>query len=487
MNLAEEKWVSSPGRAVPASLAALGRQMDPGRGRMTPVRQFAMLLGVALVVGAVVLGAAIALLLQRNLEDETVRVTQREVEVHFRAVFKGDIFVRPLNPSEAARFDPMVKEHFGIYDIVQLRLYKADGTMVYNYLPGLRPDLPVVDPSFADVPPEHRGHVDQAISGSPSVARTGLSAVDNIRKRDLKDVLVVYVPIRQDGTVIGVAEVYRDIQLQLRQLHTMQALAAGVVACSALLLFVSLIGVFRDSTRRIRRQSEALARSMIDIQATHGATLEALVAALEARDHETEGHSARVTRYAVAIGETLGLDTDQLGALQRGALLHDIGKIGVRDAILRKPGPLDHTEWAQMRQHPEIGSRMVGGIPFLESALPVVRHHHERFDGSGYPDRLRGDDIPLAARVFTVADSFDAMTSDRPYRDGMPIAVAREEILRCAGVQFDPAVVEAFLAIPEDDLAAIRQHRRHVRSDAAVAVASTDDALEPTVREPLPV
>jgi HD-GYP domain-containing protein (c-di-GMP phosphodiesterase class II) len=229
--------------------------------------------------------------------------------------------------------------------------------------------------------------------------------------------------------VIGVAEVYRDISAQVAESRRIAMLASAAVCAGSLLLFFSLLGIFRDSTRRLRRQSDALAASVGELQQTHSATLEALVTALDARDHETEGHSERVTRYATAIGSALGLESASLAALEHGALLHDIGK-------------------------------MVGGISFLSQATPVVRHHHERYDGGGYPDRLAGAEIPLVARVFAVADTFDAMTSDRPYRPALTIEAARAEIERCAAVQFDPVVVAAFLSLSEGELASIQEASR---------------------------
>ncbi len=416
--------------------------------------QFTLLLAAVLVAGSAALSGALAWLLQHHLEEETIALTRREVEVHFTDIFSTNVFLRPLSEEEARFFDRLVKYHFGIYDIVQLRLYDPDGRMIYNYLPGLLPSAPEPAPSL---PEEHLQHVGAAAGGTLVVERTQLAPQENIRQQPLADVLEVFVPIHQDGRVVGVAEVYRDIHQQVEEIRRVQALAVGAVCLGSLVLFFSLAGIFRDSTRRIRRQSEALARSHAELQASYGATLEALIAALETRDHETEGHSERVTRYTAAIGEALGLAEDDLAVLERGALLHDIGKIGVPDGILRKPGPLTDEEWRLMRRHPEDGAWMLDGIRFLASAIPVVRHHHERYDGRGYPDGLAAEAIPLAARIFAVADTFDAMTSDRPYRRGLSIEAARAEIRRSAGTQFDPTVVEAFRGIRVERLQAIRE------------------------------
>lgn len=204
----------------------------------------------------------------------------------------------------------------------------------------------------------------------------------------------------------------------------------------------------------LRAAHEELAQNHTALERAYGATRTAFSGMLRARDDETDGHSERVTSIAFAIGQELGLAPDALAALEMGAQLHDIGKVGVADAILFKPGKLTPEEWEEMRRHPVIGADLVAQIPFLHVALPVVRHHHERWDGTGYPDRLKGTEIPLAARIFAVADVYDALVSDRPYRLGMPPAEALAIIERDIGTHFDREIVELFLnLIRRGDLA----------------------------------
>lgn len=188
--------------------------------------------------------------------------------------------------------------------------------------------------------------------------------------------------------------------------------------------------------------------------------LNGLISALDLRDTETQNHSRRVSLYAALVAERMGVRGTELLDIERGALLHDIGKIGVRDSILLKPDRLTEEEWNEMRLHPELGYRLLEGIDFLENARLVVLHHQERYDGTGYPAGLKGDQICLGARIFAVVDTLDAMTCDRPYRRAVPYEVARQEIRRCAGTQFDPAVVEAFLTIPWEDFERIRSRFR---------------------------
>ncbi len=228
-----------------------------------------------------------------------------------------------------------------------------------------------------------------------------------------------------------------------------------------------------ERTRELREKKQEIERLYRELEASYESTLQALVTALDFRDNETQGHSLRVVEYAVEVARELGIGEPQLGWIRRGAILHDVGKIGVPDAVLRKPGPLSAEEWEQMKKHPEMGYRMLQHIPFLKPALEIVLCHQERWDGSGYPRGLRGERIPLGARIFAVVDTFDAMTSDRPYRPALSIAQAIEEVRRFAGSQFDPRVAEAFLAIAPQRWQQIRDrvHRQvreleaHVRRD----------------------
>ena len=192
------------------------------------------------------------------------------------------------------------------------------------------------------------------------------------------------------------------------------------------------------------------------LQESYRSTVRALSNAVEARDSYTGKHAERVAAYGLSIARTMGSRLAEDPTIEFGFLLHDVGKVAVPDAILYKPAPLTDEERAMMARHPEIGAQILRGIEFLGEAKNVVRHHHERWDGTGYPDGLRGTDIPLAARVFAVADTLDALTTDRPYRPACSLGQAREVITAGAGSQFDPMVVEAFNDVPDAKLDRIR-------------------------------
>ncbi len=206
----------------------------------------------------------------------------------------------------------------------------------------------------------------------------------------------------------------------------------------------------------VEERTNDLRKTLQQLKNSYDMTLQALVASLDVREHQTGNHSQRVSMYAILLAKEMGTLGKDFGAISKGAMLHDIGKIGIPDSILLKPGKLTPEEWSLMRKHPEIGYNILKGIDFLESSLGVVLSHHERFDGKGYPRGLKGNDIPLEARIFSVVDTFDTMTTNRPYREAVSLERAFQEVTSCSGSQFDPDVVACFMRIPE-------QQWQHVR------------------------
>jgi len=227
----------------------------------------------------------------------------------------------------------------------------------------------------------------------------------------------------------------------------------------------------------VQARTEMLRQAMEDLEHSYDITLEALGDALDLKDSETEGHSKRVTAYTIALARAMGIRPSEIKIIARGAFLHDIGKMGIPDEILRKPGALTPEEQEVMREHCTRGYHILRKIPFLSEAAEIVFSHQEHFDGSGYPSQLHAGEIPIGARIFAVADTLDAITSDRPYRKARSFDTAREEILRCSGTQFDPAVVEVFLKIPNELWHELRseitgQHKRFSTFDIPTAAVS---------------
>jgi len=207
----------------------------------------------------------------------------------------------------------------------------------------------------------------------------------------------------------------------------------------------------------VEQRTAELDEALASLENAYRSTLKALTAALETRDAETHGHSERVVTFSLRLGREYGLSESEMKALEFGSLLHDIGKIGVPDAILRKPAKLTEEEWVRMREHPRHGQQILRGIKFLEGAARIVAQHHEKWDGSGYPLGLRAEEIDVCARIFAVADAFDAITSDRVYREGRSYEAAARELDEWSNQQFDPKVVEAFHRVPKEDWEELRQ------------------------------
>ena len=234
----------------------------------------------------------------------------------------------------------------------------------------------------------------------------------------------------------------------------------------------------------VEQRTAELDQALDSLENAYRTTLQALTAALETRDSETHGHSERVVTFSLRLGREYGLTSLEMKALEFGSLLHDIGKIGVPDAILRKPAKLTDEEWVRMREHPMHGQQILRGIKFLEGAAKVVAQHHEKWDGSGYPLGLKAEEIDICARIFSVADAFDAITSDRVYRQGRPYEAASQELDEWIGRQFDPKVVEAFHRVPPEDWDELRR-RSLIRKPPEAEWQPVAPAVESKLNAPM--
>ena len=465
------------------------RILERRPGSLDAVGRFSLALaGILLITGVAVAGVT-SYLLDRYVQDETTRFTREAVASHFGSVFKEDVFERPLAAQERDLLETIVSFHFSIYNVVRTQFFDTKGTIVFSYdrseigrridpasQPGLvaalaggsyaaRTDV-VGDARFAAF--AKTTEYAPSSSAEPAYGDHAHAAASGATSPELFHTLETWVPVREGDRIVGAAVVWRDLAAIDRALNQMQMSTSALIALSAVLLWLVLRGVYVRSSRQIMSQSHALGAALAETERTYDTTLQALSNALDVRDSETEGHSRRVVEYMELIIAEMRVAPDHLATLRRGALLHDIGKIGVPDNVLRKPAALSEAEWVVMKRHPEHGARIISQIPFLEDVSRIVRHHHERWDGKGYPDGIAGESIPLGARIFAVADSFDAMTSDRPYRRAMTVEEARAEVARCRGTQFDPEIVDAFERVPVDRLDAIVDDapRTHSRAHA---------------------
>jgi len=461
---------------------------DLGREGLSPVARFSIALGAVLVATALVLSVGSAYLISRYVADETTSFTQSAVASHFGTVFSDDVFQKPMSDKDLDQLTQFVTFHFSIYNVVATQFYDRGGTLVFSYdeaeigrkfdpafVPGLADTLKgmrsaqrttiIADARLA-TPGSTVGYGSYDTHHMDGMAMAaGTSLPPNMSRINA---LQAWVPVTQNGQIVGAVVVWRDMETIDAAMMRIQMTLTTIILAAIALLWLILRGVYGRSSKRIVQQAKALETALVERDRTYDATLTALASALDVRDTETGGHSDRVLRYMELVIGAMGISGEQIAFLRRGALLHDIGKIGVPDNILRKPAALSDAEWQTMRRHPEFGARIIAGIPFLQDVSQIVRHHHERWDGKGYPDRLAGEAIPLGARIFAVADSFDAMTSDRPYRRAMSVEEACDEIARCRATQFDPTVVDAFTTIPRDALHLIADEAPHTHP---VAVA----------------
>jgi putative nucleotidyltransferase with HDIG domain len=409
---------------------------------VTLLRIFLLASASILGAGAIVLGSVLTGSLRKQALDDNRNSLAQYVDGVLRPqLVRGDrIHVSPRLPLQVKaqlRRQP---------DLVTVKVWRPDGVLVWtNRAPeriGRRYSL---EGDLGETIRENRPQASLGrLEGDEDAAERALG---------LDQVFEVYAPIASaDGRrALGVYEIYAKPQ------HTESFIAERkrVIWLSVIAVFAVLYAAFALLVRRasstlqrqsgiLRARSRELMESYRRLEESSLEAIESLNATVDAKDPYTAGHSARVQRIALAVAVELAIPADRLDAVRFGGLFHDIGKIGVPDRILTKAGALDEHEYALIKRHPADGADIVAKFSRLRAAVPLIRHHHERWDGEGYPDRLAGDEIPLEACVVGLADAWDAMTSDRPYRPALSVDQAATEVQRCRGTQFSPQVVDAF-------------------------------------------
>jgi putative nucleotidyltransferase with HDIG domain len=410
------------------------------------LHRFLLASAAILVAGAVGLGWLLTRALQAQALNGERSSLVRYVDgvVRPNVVRNGRIVVTRSDSEElraALRTQP---------DVVTVKVWRADGVLAWTNRQQRR-----IGRRFA-----LDGLLGQAIrSNRPTAALvgTGGEGEDAVeRNLGFSHLFEVYAPIddRAGRAVVGAYEIYAD-----------PAAVDALIGSRRTMLWIAVCGVFgalwtalallvRRASHTLRRQNDELrirAESLLDsnrrLEESALEAVESLNATVDAKDPYTAGHSQRVQRIALALGEQLALGPERLDALRFAGLFHDIGKLGVPDAILTKPGPLTVAEFELIKRHPDDGAKIVARLRRLQASVPIIRHHHERWDGGGYPDGLAGDAIPVEAAIVGLADAWDAMTTERPYSPPQQVDKAADEIVRCRGTQFAPAVVDAFLAV----------------------------------------
>lgn len=415
--------------------------------RLTLVQEYAVRSAVFVGIMAVVLGLVLTYAIREvSLQTAVQTAVLMADEMVLTHVTEQDFAAGELPPATVAELRRMVKRELPGTDIMAMKIWSPEGRLMFSS--DASDDLGT---SFARHPA-----LSKALGGelSREIATQADEENENQYARQ-GPVMEIYSPIKgtSDTAPLGVFEIYQSyapVAASIRQMIGLIWLTILLGAIPSYLLqlrFVqnaaSQLDVAKSALLEVNNRLEV----SLDDMAMHSlGTLQALVAAVDAKDSYTARHSIAVTDYAVAIGRRLSLSGEQLVALERAGLLHDLGKIGTPESVLLKGSNLTADEYDVIKEHPEMGGHIVETIPFVADLMPAVRSHHERWDGTGYPDGLAGEAIPLLARILAVADAFDAMTSDRPYRAKLAIAEAAAEMVLFKNSQFDPDVVDALLA-----------------------------------------
>lgn len=429
---------------------------------LTLLRVFLVASGAILLVGALALSWLLGRAVAAPVVANEMRHVQREADSIVRAgIVRGD---RLLVSQGAPRVARELRERPGLLSV---KIWSPGGRLLWTNLEPQRIGKRyAIDHHLAEaLDGEAEGEL-ESLAGDESAAEAALG---------IDDVIEVYAPIRgTGGEVIGAYEVYADA----RDVASSVAAARSTVWVGVAAIFAALYGALallvRRASRQLRRQNEALklrSEQLLEsyrlLERSSIEAIEALNATVEAKDAYTAGHSERVQRIAVALGRRLGIGEERLRVLSIAALFHDIGKLGVPDAVLLKPGRLDPDERRIIEEHPDRGAEIVARLASLRDAVPLVRHHHERWDGRGYPVGLAAESIPLEAAIVGLADAWDAMTTHRPYRNGLSLQDAFAQLHEHRGTQFHPAVVDAFVAVARSEPAEIAPPDRVVGAVAS--------------------
>jgi HD-GYP domain-containing protein (c-di-GMP phosphodiesterase class II) len=422
--------------------------MGAGRGlrdsvarSVTLLRVFLIASAAILVTGAIALGGMLTRAIDRQaVDDERAGIVQYVGSVVTPGLVR-DNHIR-MTRAAAATLERGMRIRG---DLLSVKVWRRDGLLLWTTLDTRRigKHFTLSDDLQETLKTGEAHGAVEDLSEAPPGSEETAERLTGIRRA-----LEVYAPIRgADGRLLGAYEVYGQTDhldaIASANIRTIWLTVAGVFA--ALLILLTLL--VRGASGRLHRQTEALRHSYRMLEESSLETIETLNATVEAKDPYTAGHSQRVQGIALAIGRELDLSRDELENLGASALFHDVGKIGVPDAILTKPGKLDAAEFETIKQHAARGAEIVSKLSHLKDAVPAIRHHHERWDGHGYPDGLVGGQIPLEASIVGLADAWDAMTTERPYARALPLTSALEQVRAGRGTQFRPDVVDAFLAV----------------------------------------
>ncbi|MCL4440558.1 MAG: HD domain-containing protein [Firmicutes bacterium] len=409
--------------------------------RNTVLRKFSLVSFLMFLVLAVGLSLGVSGLIKSQVLNILAHVTGEYVQ----GLIHSQVRVETISEEHHDELARLFQQGVLGEKIIEIRVWDAQGKIIFSN------DRLLIGQQFPLLT-----SLKKALAGEmlAEVAKPQQSKVRQ-GKMERKSFLKVFGPLKStQGDILGAYEIYWDIDLLKQATSEAYYLVNIFLVIGFVVLYLVLYRYFKIASDTIEEQNVSLVTLKKRLEATRQerentylGTIRALLAALNARDQYTAGHSVRVADYTLQIGREMRLPDDRLKLLEEAALFHDIGKIGVPEQILNKPGRISPQEFEEIKKHPAIGAQIIGAMDKMLKHSLILRHHHERYDGAGYPDGLAGETIPLESRILAVADTFDAITSERPYHRVLSTARAREVLDECRGTQLDPLVVDAFLAV----------------------------------------
>ena len=400
------------------------------------------------LIAFALMGIVLSFVIYNHIKDDKLANIEEAAQVTIKTVVINNLqradFSTQITSTKSAQISSSVIEALSLYDVESITFVNNNKEVIMSENSDFTGDL-VQDSNY----------LDKVLNTEVPFAFSDSYRSTNVYGTSKGEIVInLYEPIVLDGTVEGVCVLQIPYQSVISHANMLLQVIALTISGGLLVLFLMLIGILYKTSKTMLKQNDELIEQKREIEISYKklddsykCTVLALSNAVDARDPYTAGHSMRVSKISLLISEELKMTDEDSRILEYAALFHDIGKIGIPDDILNKKGKLTDHEYTLIKNHPEIGVSILGGIAFLLNALPVIKHHHERFDGKGYPSGLKSEEIPLCARIIAIADTYDAMTSDRPYRRGFNHDTAVQEILENKGAQFDGMLVDVFMKI----------------------------------------
>ncbi|MCH8346034.1 MAG: HD-GYP domain-containing protein [Chloroflexi bacterium] len=448
-----------------AALAGVSRSAARGRKR-TLFLEFTIVFALVALVLVLVAGFAVTRYLASDIRATALNDSETEVtEVvgpYIARNLSPEMLAAPLAGADLAAFDTAVRQGVLSSRTVRLNVFNSDGVLVYSSAEASSGGTLVERvPTQAAL----QGEVVSETGKPSSLGEPGLESYTELAR--------IGVPLTDSDSAqaMGVAEVYRDFTSIAGSVNAIERSVFISMAAVLGALYLALVILVRRRSNAISYQEANLQNRTDELKSSYNSIIAILCAALDLHDNVSQGRSRHIAETASIVAWQMGLRKEQMRQIEKAAILHDIGKIGVADAVLAKAGPLDDSEWVEMKRHPELGHQIINEIDLLRDAAVVIHAHHERYDGRGYPRGLKGEEIPQGARIYAVVDAYVAMTSHRPYRKTLPHRKAIEELVRNANSQFDPEVVRAFLEAEKQGL--LDDDPGRGRGEASFAVAGS--------------